>query len=410
MKVLMLGWEFPPFFAGGAGMVCKELTGALNDEEVEVTFVMPKGPRNVYSEVNKKTRDEFTIRIADQHTKTTLHPVRSLLGPYMNAEQYAARQETVGESGDGESLYGPDLHTEIYRFADVVVSMFEDEEFDVIHAHDWVTFPAAVALKEATGKPLVTHIHITEYDKSGGLHADPFTYNVEKKGMTKSDLVISVSERVKGRITSHYDQPPEKIRVVHNAAIPMEDGNAAKTYLHELGQKTVLFAGRITLQKGPEYFIEAAREALQHDKNLLFVVAGSGDKLGDMMEQVAHHGLSRYFLFTGFYTRKEAEQLFSMADVFVMPSVSEPFGIVPYEAQAQKTPTIISKQSGISEVLKHTFKADFWDTKRMAQLILCLANYDTMNQEMAQNGHREATTATWREPAKKCINIYNEVI
>ena len=405
----MLGWEFPPFFAGGAGMVCKELTQSLNDLDVEVTFVMPKGPQHVYEKLNEKTPKNFNIRIASTFEKTTFIPVRSLLSAYTSKEEYEERKNSVKGNDDDGSLYGNNLKEEIYRFADVVEAMFEKEDFDVIHAHDWVTFPAAARLKKKTGNPLITHVHITEYDKSGGLHADPFIHSIEKEGMDKSDKIITVSNRIKSRILSHYGQEENKVNVVHNAPLPMRDGSKAKTFFHKLNQKIILFAGRVTLQKGPEFFVDAATVALQHDKDLLFVVAGSGDKLGEIMERVAKRGLSKHFLFTGFYTREDAVKLFSMADVFIMPSVSEPFGIVPYEAQVQKTPTIISKQSGISEVLEHTFTVDFWDTHRMAELIICLANYETLNEELRMNGYQEAVNTTWEEPARKCIDVYEEV-
>jgi glycosyltransferase involved in cell wall biosynthesis len=406
----MLGWEFPPFFAGGAGMVCKELTRALNDLDVNITFVMPKGPQDVYNRVNEQTPESFEIRIADSHRKTTFVPVKSLLGAYDSEEKYTKRYDDVGDAEDAsESLYGGNLGEEIYRYANVVTDMFHDKDFDVIHAHDWVTHPAAKQLKELTGKPLVTHVHITEHDKSGGNGEDEFVTQIEKEGMDAADRVVAVSNRVKEHITQHYDQPEEKIDVVHNAPLPMDEGEAAKTFFHELDQNIVLFAGRVTLQKGPEYFIDAANEALKYDDNLLFVVAGDGDMLGEVMERAAHHGISEHFLFTGFYTRDEANALFSMADVFVMPSVSEPFGIVPYEAQTMQTPTIISEQSGISEVLNHTFTVDFWDTRRMAEYIIGLANYETMNEAMATNGQAEVAERTWHGPAKECKTIYEEL-
>lgn len=405
----MLGWEFPPFFAGGAGMVCKELTRALNDLGVNITFVMPKGPEDVYASVNERTPDSFEIRIADSHRKTSFVPVKSLLGAYDTKEKYSERYDDVDGADASDSLYGGNLEQEIYRYANVVTSMFHDKDFDVIHAHDWVTHPAAKQLKQTTDTPLVTHVHITEYDKSGGLHADPFIERIEREGMDAADRIVAVSNRVKHQLNEHYDQSEDKVDVVHNAPLPMDDGDAAKTFFHDLGQKIVLFAGRVTLQKGPEFFVDAANEALRHDSDLLFVVAGDGDMLGDIMERAASHGISQNFLFTGFYTRDQAHALFSMADVFVMPSVSEPFGIVPYEAQTKQTPTIISKQSGISEVLNHTFTVDFWDTKRMAEYMIGLAHYENMNDFMASNGHSEVQGKSWHEPAEQCKAVYEEL-
>lgn len=407
----MLGWEFPPHFAGGAGIVCAELSKALNDKNVEVTFLMPSGPQNIYDEVNSK-RNKLNILIANNLKKkydVKIKTIDSLLMAYDSQSRYQQRYEELHEKSQTTDLYGSNLKEEIFRFANKATQIAKDLDFDVIHAHDWVTFPAAIQIKEATGKPLAVHVHITEFDKSGNLHADPFIYKIEKEGMDKSDIVITVSHRVKNRCISHYYTNPNKIRVVHNAATPMNDelhqGNGLKQ-----GRKMVLFAGRVTMQKGPEFFMEAAKKVCDIEDNVLFVVAGSGDMLPKMKHLAHEYQIQDKFYFHGFYTRQEAEQLFSMADVFVMPSVSEPFGVVPFEAQMKKTPTIISKQSGISEVLKHSLKVDFWDINQMASKIIGLLNYKELHKELQTKGYHESKEANWEGPASKCLNIYEEII
>ncbi len=409
MKVLMLGWELPPFFAGGVGIVCDELSKALNKKGVEITFVMPSGPKNLRVNHMKK------VLIANNlysDAKVKIKRVDSLLSAYQTAEDYALEYEHyLAEKGDSSKkpVYGRNIIEEVYRFASKVALIVKNEDFDIIHAHDWTTFPAAIAAKNISGKPLIVHVHITEFDKTGGMHANPDVYRIEKMGMDHADLIIAISNWIKNRCVEKYFQDPSKIRVVYNAATTMNDsvyydGGHLKTK-----DKIVLFAGRVTLQKGPDYFVEAAKLVLEKDPNVTFILAGTGDMLPQVIDKTASLGISHKFIFTGFYNREDAEKLFSMADVFVMPSVSEPFGVVPYEAQIKKTPTIISKQSGISEVLNHCLKVDFWDVKALAAKILALINYKTLNKTMAENGYWEAKTSTWDRAADECLEIYREL-
>lgn len=405
----MLGWEFPPFFAGGAGMVCKELSEALNNLGVQVTFIMPHGPDEEELQMVNSKKSLLKIKVANNSTKELkIKQIYSLLKPYGSFEQYSKELKKLLKN-PAKELYGKDLKSEVERFSYLVLEAAKDEEFDVIHAHDWVTFLAGVRLKEMTGKPLVIHVHITEFDKTGGDHADPYIYSIEKLGIERADRVICVSNKVKQRCEISYYADPSKLRVVHNAAITMDE----KVYdWQEIKQnkKMVLFAGRITLQKGPEYFVDAAKLVLEKEPNTLFCVAGTGDMLPKMIEKTKQLGIHKNFYFHGFYTRQEAEKIFGAADVFVMPSVSEPFGIVPFEAQIKKTPTIISKQSGISEILEHTLQVDFWDVKEMANKIIGLLHYEPLHKEISVQGHLEAKNSTWIKPAQQCINIYEEVI
>lgn len=415
----MLGWEFPPFFAGGAGIVCSALSEALINKNVDVTFVMPSGPEEVYLGLDSKMskgHTKFKILIANnkyKNVKVNVRKISSLLHAYATSESYDAaytKLAAMGSKHSGGPVYGKNLKQEVYRFAEQVKLLAQEEDFDVIHAHDWVTFPAAIALKKATGKPVVIHVHITEFDKSGGLHADSDIYQIEKEGMDNADRIITVSHKIRDTVINKYFADPSKIRVVHNAATPMDESVVYKAEAIKKTDKIVLFAGRVTLQKGPDYFIEAAKKVLQKAPNTTFVIAGTGDMLNKMIEKVAQMGISDKFIFTGFYNRAQGEQLFSMADVFVMPSVSEPFGIVPYEAQLKNTPTIISKQSGIAEVLNHTLKVDFWDVDQIANKILALLSYAPLHNAITQNGYHEAKSAVWDIPASKCLNIYREVV
>lgn len=405
----MLGWEFPPFFAGGAGIVCGELTKALNEENKHVTFIMPRGPEEQLSIANSKS-NLFKIKAAfpSIEKSTTFKTVKTIIKPYMGFEEYHEKYTSLQKTNE-HLPYGKNLAEEVYRFADEIYNVAKDIDFDIIHAHDWTTFLAGVKLKEKTGKPLVIHVHITEFDKTGGANANPKVYEIESLGITKADRIIAVSNKVKERLVKSYRANKDVVRVVHNAATPMNKTIYDGKYLKG-DKKMVLFAGRVTMQKGPEYFVEAAKKALEYRKDIIFVVAGTGDMLPSMIKKVEDYGLKQYFHFHGFYTRQEAEEIFSMADVFIMPSISEPFGVVPFEAQIKKTPTIISKQSGISEILEHTLKVDFWDTKEMANKMLAILEYESLHKELQNKGYFEANTANWTKPARQCIKVYEELV
>jgi glycosyltransferase involved in cell wall biosynthesis len=409
MKVLMLGWELPPFFAGGVGMVCYNLTKALCEQGIEVTYVMPFGPRMIRS-------DYMKILVADHlfpRLRFQLKEVDTFLGAYGTPESYNEELKTylagLTPSDRAKALYGPNVFQEAFLFALKVKKIAMLEEFDVIHAHDHWTFPAAVVAKKATGKPLVVHVHITEFDKSGGLSVNQKVYDMEREGMHAADLVIVVSNFIKQRIMNDYGVPEWKIRLVHNAAEPVQDVYHDASKIKE-SDKIVLFIGRITLQKGPDYFVEAARKVLEKDQDVKFIMAGSGDMLPRMIERTAELGMADRFIFPGFVSREEVAKLNKIADVFVMPSVSEPFGIVTLEAMAQETPAIISKQSGVSEVLEHVLKVDFWDINDMASKILAVLHYSSLNNELKQHGAIEVRNMTWDKPAAQCINIYGELL
>jgi glycogen synthase len=403
----MLGWEFPPYFAGGVGVVCYELTKALSKRNVDITYIMPSGPRDVHADfLNLLVADNM---IADNRIR--LARIGSLLTPYTGVEEYRlnmARHFTQFGGSSG-ALYGHNLLAEIERFAQKVAFIVEGMglDFDVIHAHDWTTFPAAIALKRLTGKPLIVHVHITEFDKTGGEHADSRVYAIEKRGMDEANLVIAVSNLIKNRCVNQYYINPDKVRVVYNA-VDFKPTDFEERYAIKATDKIVLFLGRVTLQKGPDYFIEAARKVVDFDPNVKFIIAGTGDMLPRIIERAAALGIGNKVIFPGFVNRAQADQLYRMADVFVMPSVSEPFGIVPLEAMHHGTPAIISKQSGVSEVLNHVLKVDFWDVNDIANKVIAALSYSMLNKELKRHGADEARRFTWDVAAGNVEAVYRE--
>ncbi len=404
VRILMLGWEFPPYFAGGVGTVCYELTRGLARKGVDVTYIMPHGPDDVSSE-------HVRLLVADREMqKVKTIRVGSTVTPYVSKEEYAWNMQNIPNLMGRRTgkLYGDDLLQEVHRFAAAVCAIAQEEDFDVIHAHDWTTIPAALALKKLTGKPVVLHVHITEFDKTGGEHADPEVYAIEHKGFHNADIVIAVSNFVKRRLMNQYYVPEDKIRVVHNAV--EFDHKQLEIIPERIGDndKIVLFLGRVTLQKGPDYFLDAAQKVLQLMPNVKFVMAGSGDMLPRMIEKAANLGIGHKVIFPGFVSRSEGDRLYRMADLFVMPSVSEPFGIVPLEAMRQGTPAIVSKQSGVSEVIHHALKVDFWNVDDLANKIVASLTYGDLHNTLKHQGTIEVQSFTWETPAEHCIRIYEE--
>ncbi len=413
----MLGWEFPPFYAGGVGIVCHEMAKALSKfDSVSVTYVMPYGPEERLVHGNFKLMSA-NLKTHVNNSRLNVVQVPGAFYAYDTIQTYSKRYKKWlysselfgGIDKSLKQIYSENLLEEVYLYAHRVASIFKDGDFDVIHAHDWTTIPAAIMLKEITGKPIVLHVHITEFDKTGGLGCNPDIYKIEKEGIDKADILISISFWIKNRLINQYGADERKIRIVHNGGsgdmVPCllrEDANQKK-------EKIVLYAGRVTMQKGIEFFIRAAKRVLEYEPNTKFVIAGSGDLLPKMIDLAAELNLGKNILFYGFYTRQEADKLFGTADVFVMPSVSEPFGIVPLEAIAKGTPTIISKQSGISEVLNNTFKVDFWDTEEIAHKIIALLRYKPLHDEMREKAHCEFDMFNWDKPVSKIVDIYHEV-
>jgi len=408
MKILMLGWEFPPFCSGGLGTACEGLTKGLSDKGVNVTFVLPKANGDAKcSHVNlivatNVFMDKDSVKFVE---------VSSLLAPYLTSEQYSEKYAEYaklkhGSMGNHGDLYGKDLYEEVNRYANKVELISGMEDFDLIHAHDWMTYPAAINAKRTTGKPLVVHIHATEFDRTGD-NVNQSIYDIERNGFHAADKIIAVSNFTKHRLVTHYGVEPDKVCVVHNG-VKFNDYEPEECI--KADDKVVLFLGRITMQKGPEYFLNAAKKVLEMDSDVRFIVAGSGDLEGFMVHKAAELGIADRMLFTGYLRGRDIDRAYRMADLYVMPSVSEPFGITPLEAMRNGTPVLISKNSGVSEVLSHCLKVDFWDIDQMSNKILAALNYRSMHKELSCNGLSEVQNICWSQPAEKCIDVYNSLL
>jgi glycosyltransferase involved in cell wall biosynthesis len=398
----MFGWEFPPYSSGGLGTACYGLTKGLANQGVEVTFVIPKA----FGEI-KPSHVELVV--SDQIGKNLkLKEVDSLLVPYINSAAYRARLSFVNQkANDAKAVYGSNLYQEVYRYSQKAVHIAQRTKFDIIHCHDWMTYPAGIKVKQLTGKPLVLHIHATEFDRTGG-NVNQIVYDIERQGFEYADKICAVSNFTKQKVVNHYGIPPEKVEVVHNA-IEFTDEVSDEDFHIKKGDKIVLFLGRITLQKGPEYFLYAARKVLELERNVKFVVVGTGDMEYFMIEKAAELGISDKVFFAGFMRGKDIDRAYKMADIYVMPSISEPFGLTPLESMRNGTPVIISKQSGVSEVINHCFKIDFWDTNEMANKIIAILKYDELHSCMSEHGMEEVRKFDWNIPAAKCIKVYKEL-
>jgi glycosyltransferase involved in cell wall biosynthesis len=431
MKVFMLGWEFPPFISGGLGTACYGLTKAMDQLGVEVIFVLPRvveGQNSSHVKLlspGSLSNKTSNIAIADlKHAKLRL--INSPLQPYSTQDSYERqvaeilRRKRQGQSGRFSSAgqlmggidYACDMYTEVQRYAAIAVELARQEEFDVIHAHDWMTYPAGMAVAQMSGKPLVVHVHSTEFDRSGE-HVNQVIYDIERAGMHCADKIVAVSYFTRNIVTSRYGVNEDKVEVVHNGVERNGNGNGNKAS-SEVGinkdEKVVLFMGRITMQKGPEYFLMAAKKVLEVMDNVKFVMAGSGDLLHRAIEMAAQLGIGSKVLFTGFLRGEDVQNIYKMADLFVMPSVSEPFGIVPLEALENEVPVIISKQSGVSEVLKHALKIDFWDVNEMANKIVAVLKYPPLGITLRNYGNYEVRKLRWRDSAIRCARIYEQLL
>ncbi len=429
MKVLMLGWEFPPFISGGLGTACYGLTKGLSQLGVDIKFVLPKMVDSQYTTHVKLLTPENISRNSAIFSRfqslsgVRFHSIQSPLQPYETPSSYQQRieetlyQKRISTQSDGIEHgplsgmdYSGDLYTEVHRYAAIVAELASQEQIDLIHAHDWMTFPAGVAAANMTGKPLVVHVHSTEFDRSGE-HVNQMIYDIEREGTTRADRVIAVSHFTRNILIERYSIDPNKIQVVHNGVDRNGNGSwpLAETGIKR-DEKIVLFLGRITMQKGPEYFLQAAKRVLEKVDNVKFVMAGSGDLMHRSVEMAAGLGIGNKVLFTGFLRGDAVRKIYKMADLYVMPSVSEPFGIVPLEALENDVPVIISKQSGVSEVLVHALKVDFWDVQEIANKIVAVLKYPPLQMTLRNYGNFEVRRLRWKDAAQKCKNIYEDVL
>ncbi|MEM2144079.1 MAG: glycosyltransferase family 4 protein [Candidatus Jordarchaeaceae archaeon] len=400
MKVLMFGWEFPPMSSGGLGTACYGLTRSLSNLGVEITFVMPYAAENPEAE-------DIRIIATNNPGRLKIVGINSALRAYITSSQYRSALRYTRNPKE-KILYGEDLFQEVERFSKKAAQLAEKEEFDVIHCHDWMTFKAGIKAKRASGKPLIVHVHATEFDRTGG-NAHPIVYDIERRGLHEADRIIAVSQFTKNKIVQYYGVHPDKVTVVYNA-VDLNDARFENNFKINKRDKIVLFLGRLTLQKGPDYFVEAAKKCLEFDSNIKFIIAGTGSMEWRLIERVAELGIADKVLFAGFVTDEEREMLYQMADVYVMPSVSEPFGMTPLEALKYGTPVIISKQSGVSEVLKHCLKVDFWDINQLVDKILGVLRYKELKHTLREHGSLEVRKFDWNQSARKCIEVYNEVL
>jgi len=426
----MFGWEFPPHIAGGLGTACYGMTRGLARNGVEVVFVMPRAygdeDQRFVRVVNASdvetigTRDhEFSEELLE---KVSFIHIDSNMLPYISPEEYAAYHDEFVRSGRTHEWtdvwkqrytfsgkYGANLMEEVARYAMVAAQVAKDLEgqFDVIHAHDWLTYFAGIAAKRVSGKPLVVHMHATEFDRSGE-NINRRVYAIEKAGMQAADRVIAVSELTRRIVIGKYGIPAEKVVTVHNAVRFGESEDAVPE--RAVKDKVVTFLGRITYQKGPDYFVDAAAKVLQRVPDVRFVMAGSGDLMNHVVRRVAQLGIADRFHFTGFLKGGEVQRMFRLSDVYVMPSVSEPFGISPLEAMRSGVPVIISRQSGVAEVLDYAIKVNYWDVDALADAIYGLLTYPALGRMFASKGLEEVTGLKWTNAAAKIKTVYETVV
>ncbi|WP_194975561.1 glycosyltransferase family 4 protein [Aquiflexum lacus] len=423
MKVLMFGWEFPPHISGGLGTACYGLVKGLVHHNQDIIFVVPKlwgdeEPLADFVNASDVVIDYREKKFKKIWKNLTYLEVSSFLVPYLGPEEfqkytdYAIHDRTdVDESVFSNKFefsgkYGKDLMKEVSRYALVAAQIAKSKDHDVIHAHDWLAYPAGIAAKEISGKPLVAHIHATEFDRSGETVNKP-VYDIERAGMLAADHVVAVSHLTRKVVIEKYGVHPDKVSVLHNAVL---DASIIKSSVYKnVPEKIVTFLGRITFQKGPEYFVEAAKKVIDRDPNVRFVMAGSGDLLNRMIERVAELGMGTKFHFTGFLKGKDVDDMYAISDVYVMPSVSEPFGIAPLEAVRHNTPVIISKQSGVAEVLRNAIKVDFWDVDAMADAIFGLLHYDSISKMFKELGSEELKKLKWEHVAAKLVTVYDKL-
>ncbi|WP_321332817.1 glycosyltransferase family 4 protein [uncultured Bacteroides sp.] len=418
MKVLMFGWEFPPHILGGLGTASYGLTkGMALQEDLDITFCIPKPCGD---------EDQSFLKIIGMNNTPVVWKdvhwdhVNSRMGSYMDPQLYYDLRDHI--YADFRYLYTNDLgciefsgrypdnlYEEINNYSIVAGVVARQQQFDIIHSHDWLTYPAGIHAKQVSGKPLVVHVHATDFDRSRG-NVNPTVYAIEKNGMDQADHIMCVSELTRQTVIHKYFQDPKKVTTVHNAVSPLSEEIMEIEAQKNPKEKIVTFLGRITMQKGPEYFVEAAAMVLKRTRNVRFVMAGDGDMMNQMIRLAAERGIADRFHFPGFMKGKQVYEVLKASDVYIMPSVSEPFGISPLEAMQCSVPAIISKQSGCAEILDKCIKTDYWDIQAMADAIYAICTYPALYEYLRDEGKKEVDQIKWENVGYKVRSIYDEVL
>ncbi len=402
MKILTFGWDYPPSRNGGLGVACYGLTRELSNAGVEVIFVLPR---------TQETLGTPRFVFADTSRVVKIREVASYLKPYQAADSLVYALEGYDVSGT-PIIKARTIMEEVHRFAHQAALIAREEQFDLIHAHDWTSYLAGVAAKVVSGKPLILHVHATSFDQAASEHVDPQIFKIECEAFAAADKVVTVSAWTRDIIIRKHGVDPQKVEVVHNGCDTFEPPRHEPTLaaLKAQGKKVVLYHGRITIQKGVDYFVRAARRVVDVDPSVVFVISGWGDMTNQIIAQVGALGLSQHVIFAGALWEEERDRMYQTADLVVMPSVSEPFGLVPLEALQHGTPSLISHQSGVGEVLSHVLKVDFWDTDEMANKILAALRYPVMRRQIVAEGKRDLHRLSWREAAEKVCRLYRSLL
>lgn len=395
MKILMLGWELPPHNSGGLGVACYQLCKHLALKGVDIEFVLPYAASH---NIN-------FMKLVPALPITALEFI-NLAGAYNTSCD-------ICKSSSCEHAYPADLRGRQQRYGDFVEQYVQINQPDIIHMHDWLTFEAGMRAKQLTGKPLVAHVHATEFDRSGEHLGNPLVHDIEYNGLVMADRIIAVSQFTKDVIVKGYDIPADKIEVVHNSIDQDEVDKTAteSTYVYlsemkKLGYKVVVSLGRLTVQKGVRYLLQAARRVLDMNDKVIFLIIGAGELRDELLEQAADLGIAQNVIFTGFLRGKRWRDAYAIGDMFVMPSVSEPFGITALEAAGYGNALILSKQSGICEVLRSVLKCDYWDTKKLADYIVNVANNDVLRDQLVSDVGHEFNKLSWHDAAEQCRQLY----
>ena len=387
MKIAMIGWEFPPFMSGGLGIHCLELTTQLSKMGIAIDFYMPH-----------IEAVEGGLRVSQHHKH--LHIVEVEADPTLTP---------YGAAHPGKRGYEETFNAAVWQYNRRVVDEWRSDDADVIHAHDWITIQAGLELKRRTGKPLIWSCHSTEYDRSAGFFPQDWIIELEKEAVRQADLVIGVSELTRKQLIDRYGADPARTVAIHNGVdFSKWAAHTDRNYGH--ASKIVLYLSRVSRQKGPMSFIRAAKRVLELDGDVRFVVAGKGEMIPEMIRYCIEHGIMEKVTFTGFVPDIEAQRLYELADVYVLPSVSEPFGISVLEAMTSGCPTIVSKTTGVGEALTHVLRAEHWDSDEMADQILAVLRDRPLREALGRNGALEVRKFTWERCGRKTLDTYSKAL